>query len=93
MKSFLIVSLAFALLACVAVGYWSFTGCSVDSQQFRKIRSGMKMSEVQSLIGKPSTKRSEGVTEIWIYHRPLMLCRGFVSFNLDDRVFSTFHDH
>jgi hypothetical protein len=81
-------------VAAVALAAWSWSGHGLIVKQFQKVHSGMSMSEVESLIGKPSLARSEeGVAMIWIYNRHLKLCRGIVCFDFTGRVQSTFHDH
>jgi outer membrane protein assembly factor BamE (lipoprotein component of BamABCDE complex) len=87
-------SLPVALVGTVGLAAWSWNGHGLDVQQFQKVRSGMTMSEVESLMGKPSVAHSEhGVAVFWIYNRHLKLCRGIVCFNFAGTVQSTFHDH
>jgi len=87
-------SLPVILVASVALAAWSWNGHGLDVQQFQKIRSGMTMPEVESLMGKPSVAHSErGVAVFWIYNRHFKLCRGIVGFDFTGRVQSTFHDH
>jgi hypothetical protein len=87
-------SLPVILVATVGLAAWSWNGHGLDVQQFRKIQSGMSMSEVESLMGKPAVAHSEdGVAVLWIYSRHLKLCRGIVCFDFTGRVQSTFHDH
>ena len=87
-------SLPVILVASVALAAWSWNGHGLNVKQFQKVHSGMSMSEVESLMGKPSVAHSEeGMAMFWIYNRHLKLCRGIVCFDFAGRVQSTFHDH
>jgi outer membrane protein assembly factor BamE (lipoprotein component of BamABCDE complex) len=87
-------SLLVILVAAAALAAWSWNGHGFNVEQFSKIRSGMTMSEVEALMGKPSVKHSgDGVAVFWIYTRHLKLCGGIVCFDFSGTVRSTFHDH
>ena len=85
---------AAALFAGSVLLGWSWTGHGPDITQFAKVRSGMSMSEVHALLGKPSvTFSGDGGSTSWLYKRRLVLCCGIISFGVTGRVQSAFHDH
>jgi hypothetical protein len=87
-------SIGVVVIGSIALGFWMFSGHGIDVQSFQKIKPGMAMSEVKTLMGSANTLvQNPEVGDFWIYGGNFKWCRGIVYFGHEGRVQSTFHEH
>ena len=86
-----VVVVAMVLGFCWALISWSFTSSPIDLDDVHMISPGVSMSEVEGLLGEPSSfaKRIDTCTLTWIYSHPLKYHKFWVYFSSDGTVIRT----
>jgi hypothetical protein len=90
----LLVVLMTAIPAPMAQAAWPFKS-KVTRENYDKIHNGMSKDEVEAILGKPNTMKSEmemqglGKIESWVYmHKGIMIMVGFTSGRVSDKTWS-----
>jgi len=83
-----------AVFAFLIYPAWVMNGHGFDLARFEQVHQGMTMTQVENLMGKPSSTELLGDgAAVWTYNKGLKWCIGHVRFGRNGKVEDKEHDH